>query len=330
MTTIENHSSPTAASTPPPGERRHARRAVVVVTVLAVLAAGAGGAVGVARWSAGVDERLAESVAELEVERGALRAARGAAQAELSSASGRVADNGVRAELAALLSASRLPDAAVEGSRQDRTTQNAAAAQRAADSAAALVASTASVREAVAAWELAQAVEAHAAAVSALAGAIDAGEQRLAATQERVQNDVVREQLRAALDAAITVRDGEVDAGVLDDLVVAARVAYEARAAVEGSVAAVDAAEVAWQEEAARQAVVPDTSPRGTGGGSNASPPKAGGSGTQARGGSAPGKKGGGSGAQGQGSGGGHWVEVEGDPWESCGWVDQHNNTGTC
>lgn len=118
----------------------------------------------------------------------------------------------------------------------------------------ALTAAAAAVQASHEAWLLDRAVADHGTALEELASAIAAGEQDLAATDGQVLDNAVREQLRAALDTATTIRQAQIDAGDSAALTAAAAKAREASAGVAAARQATLDAHAAWQAEQDRVA----------------------------------------------------------------------------
>ncbi|WP_454051705.1 hypothetical protein [Cellulomonas sp. Marseille-Q8402] len=224
---------------------------MLLITVLAVAGCAAWFAHG--RWDARAEKALTEAHATLDRAVVDLGAARDDGRVVLAQSAGRVEDNAVRQDLAALLVG--LPPTTTDdaASRGDRTAQARDRAGALHERTTAVTAATSEVRTAQAAWELDRAVEAHADAVAVLGVAVETATGVLAGSEGRVPDDTVRGALAAAIDAAAAVRDAAAPTGV-DALTASAAEAEEVADALGRAQAAVAEAEAAWQAEQDRVA----------------------------------------------------------------------------
>lgn len=260
---------------PPPGPGgRATRRTLRVVAVAVLTVVGCAGWYGHRQWDAQAAEALTRADTDLRVAAAELRAARTDGQTVLAGSTGRVADNAVRRELAALLVGAPPTTTDDAASRSDRTAQAHERAEAVTERVALLVGATGTVRAEQADWELTTATADHAAAVAALAGAVDEATEVLAASEGRVLDDAVRIALAETLDAAGVVRDAAAPSGTAT----LAAAAAEARALVEQlahAQGAVAEAEATWQAEqdrlAAEQAAARAGGPGSRGSGSSGS-----------------------------------------------------------
>ncbi|WP_431838115.1 hypothetical protein [Cellulomonas sp. Y8] len=203
------------------------------------------------------DARAAEAhdqaTAALAVAAGLLRDARHEGRSALAGSAGRVADNAVRTDLAALLV--ELPATAPDPDlpRAAATTWALAQSEAATDRAGLISEAASAVRSAQDAWEHDRARDAHAAAVQALRHLADEARAALAASEGRVLDDAVREVLAAALAQADDALGSPVPEGTaaLDAAAAAAEERADALAVARADVAA---AEEAWQAEQDRLA----------------------------------------------------------------------------
>jgi len=182
-----------------------------------------------------------------------LRDARDEGRSALAGSAGRVADNAVRTDLAALLVdvPATAPDPDLP--RAAATTWALEQSGAAHDRAGRISAAVAAVRSAQEAWEHDRARDGHAEAVQALAHLADEARAALAASEGRVLDDAVREVLAAALAAADESLGSPVPVGTaeLDAAAATLRERADALAAARADVAA---AEEAWQAEQDRLA----------------------------------------------------------------------------
>ncbi|WP_217614067.1 hypothetical protein [Cellulomonas sp. GbtcB1] len=239
---------------PPPPGAAHAgrRRAARVLSVLLVAVVAAGWGV-LRERDARAAEAHDQATAALAVAAGLLRDARHEGRSALAGSAGRVADNAVRTDLAALLV--ELPATAPDPDlpRAAATTWALAQSEAATDRAGLISEAASAVRSAQDAWEHDRARDAHAAAVQALTHLADEARAALAASEGRVLDDAVRDVLAAALAEADEALGSPVPEGTAA-LDAAAATAGERADALAVARADVAAAEEAWQAEQDRLA----------------------------------------------------------------------------
>lgn len=293
---------PTGALVDPPvparahGTRRWVARVVATLLVAALAAAGAGV---VREREARAAEAHTLATATLHDAVTHLRAARDDGRTVLAASAGRVADNPVRARLAAVLVDLPATEPDPDLPRAEATAWCLAQAEVATDRAARIAEATLDVRRARETWERERARTAHADAVRALADAVGSARAVLAGSEGRVLDDAVREALAAAVAAADDVlgAPGPVGTAALDAAAVTVRAHTDALVVATTDVVA---AEEAWQVEQDRLA----TQRAAAAGARSPSPTGARGAGT-AGGGSSSGARTGGGSAGGPASGSG-------------------------
>lgn len=248
----EPDGSPTGA--PAPGTRpRLPRRTLRVVAVGVLTVVGCAGWYGHRQWDAQAAEALTRADADLRVVAGQLHAARLDGRTVLAESAGRVADNDVRRDLAALLVDLPVTTTDDAASRGDRTRQARTLADDAVDRTTLLVTVTETVRAEHAAWELAAAEADHERAVATLAAAVDDAVLTLAASEGRVLDDAVRLGLAEVVDAAVAVRDAPAPSGT-EALVGSSAEALDHVERLALAQVAVAEAEAGWQAEQDREA----------------------------------------------------------------------------
>lgn len=328
------------------------RRRRVIGLALVVLVAGTAGGVWW-RWDLTADAALAESRGDLVLARGQLEAGISLEVEHLESAAERVLasagdadpvsvdkdsrldlaghiDDVIGGDLAAdlvarLVAGEELLAQDVDGdlSRAARTHETRGLAASTSAAVEDLRRSGDTLSDGVQAWAAETAQAARTDALTQLEEAITSGEARLAATEGRVLDNAPREQLRAALDAAVDLQGAAVIADDVEALESSTQEITTAAGGVGEATTAVDAAEAAWQAEqdriAAEQAAAaqaaaaaaqrrPATTSGGSTGTGSSRAPASGGQPAPATGGSAPS----GGATEPDGS---RWVESGSDTW---------------
>lgn len=321
-----------------PTSRPRRTRVVLAATLASVLVLGVGGGAAFA-WNSGQNERLAAARSAYSAADAANVEARATASAALEASEGRVADDQVRADLGELLSP-RGPFQTNGSSRAEKTSALGSATEATEAETAEIVAATAAVVDAQAAWELEQAQAGYEAAHAELVTALDAGAGVLAGSEGKVADNAVRQTLSDAITAGEVWRNASAGADV-DGIASATGRVAEATAAVKTATAATSEAQAAWQAEqdriaaeqaaaaqaaAAQSAAKSSTAKSSTSSGKKSTPSKSSSSGRTSGSSSAPATSGGSSGGS---SSGGGWVVEEQTPMrDRCG--DEHGNTWDC
>lgn len=236
------------------------RRRVVVAAASAAVVMVLVGIFVYRAWDAGVESDLAEATEALHTVVLELHAAVDTSETVLASSDGRVADDQVRVDLAAVASGvDELSWSLPRGSRQARTVAATGLAEQARTHVSAVESATGLVLAAVDAFELEQAARLEGEATARLTASVTDGRAVLDATAGQVLDDAVRVTLSAALAAADALEPALVDetvsvveqtqirAAAADDLTQHADALDAARQDV------VDA-QVAWQAEQVRVA----------------------------------------------------------------------------
>ena len=324
------------------------RRRVVVAAASAAVVMVLVGTFVYRAWDAGVESDLAEATEALHTVVLELHAAVDTSETVLASSDGRVADDQVRVDLAAVASGvDELSWSLPRGSRQARTVAATGLAEQARTHVSAVESATGLVLAAVDAFELEQATRLEGEATARLTASVTDGRAVLDATAGQVLDDAVRvtlsdalaaadalepalvdetlstveqTQIRAAAAAALTLHADALDAARQG--VVEAQVAWQAE---QDRVAAEQAAQAAQAAEDARRAQEqatprPETSGRSsnTGGPAQVRPKASGGS---------PVPEPARTPAPAQAPNQGGWVESGSDTW--CGVVDTSGAEGT-
>lgn len=341
----DTYRAPSAPAEPvfePPAEPRPRRPRRLVRGIVAVVALAAV-AVAALVWSRGVDDRLSRAQADMSQALASLTTTIDQATDTLRSSDGRVPEHDTtRDTLATTIDDAELlvaetPDP--DASRQDRTTQATDITTRADTTTALLLTAVSAVDDAVATWELNQAVTAHDDALTELAEGIEQGRSRLTGSEGGVLDDAVRVALTAAIDAAETARTTEVDPQDADALTTATTALREHIDALSAARKAVADAQTTWQveqdriaaEQAAAAAAAQSTgSGSRSGGGSSSTGSGSGGGSTSSSGstGSSGSASSGSSGSTSESSGGSTWVESGSDTWCDSGDTSGAEGTG--
>ncbi|NHT17247.1 hypothetical protein G6556_06025, partial [Cellulomonas sp. IC4_254] len=230
--------------------RRWVLRVAAVALVTALIGTG---------WSAqrraeaGVAAALAQAGAALDTASRDLGAARADAREVLAASAGRVADNAVRRDLAALLVDLPRTDVTPGTPRPRATTLAHERADAAAARTARIVDATQAVRDARAAWEHERALAAHAGSAARLSAAVEESAALLASSEGHVLDDGPRVALAEVVAEASAVRDAPAPTGT-DALAEAAAVAEGLVDRLAVARAEVGAAQEAWQAEQDRAA----------------------------------------------------------------------------
>lgn len=236
------------------------RRRVVVAAAGAAVVMVLVGILVYRAWDAGVESDLAEATEALHAVVLELHAAVDTSETVLASSDGRVADDQVRVDLAAVTSGvDELSWSLPRGSRQARTVAATGLAEQARTHVSAVEAATGLVLAAVDAFELEQAIHLEGEATARLALSIADGRATLDATAGQVLDDAVRVTLSDALASAEALEPTRVDETV--SVVEQTRIRAAAAADLTQHADALDAArqgvvdaQVAWQAEQGRVA----------------------------------------------------------------------------
>ena len=211
-------------------------------------------------WDAGVESDLAEATEALHTVVLELHAAVDTSETVLASSDGRVADDQVRVDLAAVASGvDELSWSLPRGSRQARTVAATGLAEQARTHVSAVESATGLVLVAVDAFELEQATRLEGEATARLTASVTDGRAVLDATAGQVLDDAVRVTLSDALAAADALEPALVDETL--SAVEQTQIRAAAAAALTLHADALDAArqgvvdaQVAWQAEQDRVA----------------------------------------------------------------------------
>lgn len=239
-----------------PSPVRRRRRAVVAAAVVMVLV----GIFVYRAWDAGVESDLAEATEALHAVVLELHAAVDTSETVLASSDGRVADDQVRVDLAAVTSGvDELSWSLPRGSRQARTVAATGLAEQARTHVSAVESATGLVLAAVDAFELEQAIHLEGEATGRLTASVTDGRAVLDATAGQVLDDAVRVTLSDALAAADALEPALV--GETLSVVEQTQIRAAAAADLTQHADALDAArqgvvdaQVAWQAEQDRVA----------------------------------------------------------------------------
>ncbi len=281
LTTTDELASVEAPPLDPASPRRKIRR-TVVATVVALAVVLGGGGVAYARWDADQNAQLAAARSALEAANADAVAAEDAAHRALDASEGKVADNAVRVALLDLLSRSSAGWEVPRGQSRSVELGLLRAARASAEPwTEEIIAATAAVVTAHAAWEIDQAKAGYEQAATSLGAAIDAATAVLSGSEGRVADNAVRQALADAIAAADTLRTSSVPTEV-DALTGAATAIAAATATTDTARTAVTDAQTAWQAEqdriAAEQAAAAQAAAARAAASSNS--PKSGGSGS--------------------------------------------------
>lgn len=233
-----------------PRSRRWVLRVAAVALVTALIGTGW---TAQRRAEAGVAEAFAQAGAVLDTAARDLGAARADAREVLAASAGRVADNAVRRDLAALLVDLPRTDVTPGTPRPRATVLAHERADAAAVRAARLADATQAVRAAREAWEHERALAAHAGSAARLAAAVEESAALLAASEGHVLDDGPRVALAEVVAEASAVRDAPAPTGT-EALAAAAGVADGLVDRLAAARAEVVAAQEAWQAEQDRAA----------------------------------------------------------------------------
>lgn len=236
------------------------RRRVVVAAASAAVVMVLVGIFVYRAWDAGVESDLAEATEALHTVVLELHAAVDTSETVLASSDGRVADDQVRVDLAAVASGvDELSWSLPRGSRQARTVAATGLVEQARTHVSAVESATGLVLVAVDAFELEQAIRLEGEATGRLALSIADGRATLDATAGQVLDDAVRVTLSDALASAEALEPTRVDETV--SVVEQTRIRAAAAADLTQHADALDAArqgvvdaQVAWQAEQDRVA----------------------------------------------------------------------------
>jgi hypothetical protein len=236
------------------------RRRVVVAAASAAVVMVLVGTFVYRAWDAGVESDLAEATEALHTVVLELHAAVDTSETVLASSDGRVADDQVRVDLAAVASGvDELSWSLPRGSRQARTVAATGLAEQARTHVSAVESATGLVLAAVDAFELEQATRLEGEATARLTASVTDGRAVLDATAGQVLDDAVRVTLSDALAAADALESVLVDETL--SAVEQTQIRAAAAAALTLHADALDAArqgvvdaQVAWQAEQDRLA----------------------------------------------------------------------------
>jgi hypothetical protein len=231
-----------------PTSRPRRTRILIATGVALVLALGGGGGIAYASWDSRGQQAIEAARATLVDAEGMAREARAAADGALEASAGKVADDTVRAELAALLAAREPWQLDLQGTRAEKTAAYRVAADLTAKWTDEVEVGTAAVVAAQAAWELEQATADYTSASAALAAALDAGAGVLASSEGKVSDNAVRQALSDSIATGSALSAAALPAEV-DAIAAATAQVAEATAALSARTAATTDAQAAWQAE---------------------------------------------------------------------------------